>query len=150
MDLSISSVDAHWSEKGAALQSVLNRLAELQSWTIDQDKDFDKWIVVLGDALGSESCARAMASRPRETAELLSWLSSPRAMRILDVIDQAEVGAAADIILAAEEMQENPAFRLFIEGIDILTRSRLLASVFSPARTKAIEAAIKLVTATKD
>lgn len=144
MELSPGAVDGYWSEKGLAVKEVLASLAERQTWAVDGDADIAQWVELLGTELRSPEFARAMAASPTEVAELLAWLRSPVAMRILDAIDEAEAGSAAKVILAARAMQGNHAYRLFVDAVDILTKARLLAKIFSPQRMAAIEAAVYL------
>lgn len=141
MDLSLSGIHAYWVECGEALHDVLLRMAELQEWTVDSD--LEKWILALSEALESPRCVALMAERPAEAVEFLSWLSSPLALRILNAVDEAEVGSAARLVFHAEEMSNNAVYRLFIEGLDVLSRSRLLAHVFSPDRMALVEASVK-------
>jgi len=141
MDLSKEGVQAYWVDRGTALYDILTRMAELQDWAVD--KDLEKWILALSEALENPACIQLMADRPKETAEFLSWLSSPVALRIMNAVDEVQLGAAAQIVFHAEEMAENPIYRLFIEGLEVLSRSRLLAHVFSPDRMALVEAAVK-------
>ena len=141
MDLSSTGVENYWIERGIALHETLSRMADLQEWTVDED--LNKWILALSDALENQRCVEEMASRPKETMEFLSWLSSPLAMRIMNAVDEAQLGAAAKIVYEAESMASNPVYRLFIEGLEILSRSRLLSHIFSPDRIELVAAAVK-------
>ena len=145
MNLSTEANSIYWKGKGKALHEVLIRMSGMQDWAAGDE--IESWVNALGDELDSPECAALMASKPKETVEFLGWLKSPVALRILDAIDELEHGAAARLVLEAEQMRENPVFRLFIESLDILARSRLLAHVFSPDRMRLVEAAVMTVRA---
>lgn len=143
MDLSHEGIENYWIERGVALHETLLKMADLQDWAVDSD--LSQWMIALSDALENPRCIQLMAERPKETVEFLSWLSSPLALRIMNTVDEAQLGAAAKIVYEAEAMSENPVYRLFIEGLEVLSRSRLLAHVFSPDRMALVEAAVKSV-----
>ncbi len=143
MDLTTSGIEEYWVQRGQALYDVLMRMAAVQEWTVDSDAELTQSLSALSDALESPACLSLMASRPAETVEFLSWLSSPVALRILNAVDEVALGAAARLVYQADDMGDNAVYRLFIEGLEVLSRSRLLAHIFSPDRMALVEAAVK-------
>lgn len=100
-------------------------------------------LIALGRALDRPECMARVASNPKDVVEFLSWLSSPRALMILDLLDDSHAGVAAQVVLEAEGLSNNPVYRVFVEGLEVLSRSNLLAHVFSPERMALVDCAVR-------
>ena len=64
-------------------------------------------------------------------------------LEILEILEEARLGTAANIIAHAWEQSDNPAQRVFVEGLRMLSRAQLLSHIFSPERMMLVEAAIR-------
>ena len=141
MDLSTKGVNARWQARGASISQVIRRMENCQNWTVD--KELTQWMEMLGDAMSSPEVIDKMAKFPHETAEFLSWISTGKAAAILEALDEAKFGTAAKIIECAKDMPDNPAQRVFVEGLQVLSQMQLLSDIFSPDRMALVEVAVR-------
>jgi len=141
MDLSTEGVNARWLARGASISQVIRRMENCQNWTVDDE--LTQWMESLGDAMNSPELIEKMAKFPHETAEFLSWISTGKAAAILEALDQSKFGTAAKIIECAKDMPDNPAQRVFIEGLQVLSQMQLLSAIFSPDRMALVEMAVR-------
>ena len=141
MDLSSDGVNARWQARGASISQVIRRMENCQNWTVDDE--LPQWMTLLGDAMNSPEVIEKMAKFPHETAEFLSWIGTGRAVAILEALDEAQFGTAAKIIESAQEIPDNPAQRVFVEGLQVLSQMQLLSDIFSPDRMVLVEMAVR-------
>ncbi len=140
MDLSDKAVETHWQARGSSISQVIRRMENCQNWTVDAE--LIGWLERLGEAMSSPEVIHRMASCPEDAAEFLAWISTGKAIAILDELDQANFGTAAAIVASANEMSANPAQRVFVEGLRVLAQVQVLSAVFSPDRMALVEAAV--------
>jgi hypothetical protein len=144
MELDQKSLEAYWENRSGTLKSLLFKMQSREDWTFDHNGSHDGLMDILGKALEDPECLKRAKANTPATLEFIAWLSSPRALLMLDKVDAANTGLAAEMVMDAEGLSENPVYRTFIESLDVVTRTHLLSKVFSPDRMALVDCAVKV------
>lgn len=135
-------VQKFWMERDPRVANILHWMEPMEaSWLADlnEDEDVNDVLEELLEVLDSSSPTRIVDCGPQLT-EVLAYLSSPRAMRLLHWLDErftSSPSLMAELVAQAREAEEHDATaQLLIERLQILKRFSLLGHVFSPHRVR--------------
>lgn len=143
-DLSYQAVHEFWhAYQDPMIYRVITFMEGVEDWTIDGEPKFEEAIKQLSEAL--EDIGNIDLNLEKEMIELATYIKTGRCLRLLMCLDQAYPGAAAKVLMHAEEItksqQDTPG--MFLRRNVVFERLRLLGRVFAPERFKLITNALE-------
>ena len=115
----------------------------VEDWTADGNPELEQAIDKLGEVL--ESLGNVDLKQEKAFIELVANIKTGRGLRLLMSLDTAYPGAAAKILMHAEETtrSNDDTAGLFLRRNVVFERLRLLGRVFSPQRLKLVQTALE-------
>lgn len=138
-DLSHQAVHRFWHEyQDPMIYRVITFMEGVEDWTQDGDPEFETALKALGDAL--EDIGNIDLSLEEDMVKLVAHVKTGRGLRLLMCLDMAYPGAAAKVLMHAEEItqSEEDLPGLFLRRNIVFERLRLLGRVFGPDRFKIV------------
>ena len=143
-NLSAKTIHKFWKEyDDPSLYRVIAFLEGVEDWTLDGHPEVEKSIDKLGEVL--ENIGNIDLQQEAAFVELVANIKSGRGLRILMCLDMAYPGAAAKVLMHAEENSkaDDDTAGLFLRRNVVFERLRLLSRVFSPDRLKLVQKALE-------
>lgn len=143
-NLSPKTVHKYWKEyTDPSLYRVIAFLEGVEDWTVDGHPAVEQSIDKLGEVL--ENIGNIDLQQEAAFVELVANIKSGRGLRILMCLDMAYPGAAAKVLMYAEEntKSDDDTPGLFLRRNVVFERLRLLSRVFSPDRLKLVQKALE-------
>lgn len=143
-DLSYQAVHQFWREyPDPMIHRVIAFMESYEDWTLDGDEELEKAINQLGSTL--EDIGNIDLQLENLMIEVLAHIKTGRGLRLLMCLDTAYPGAAAKVLMKAEEMTRSQADNagLFLRRNVVFERLRLLGRVFSEDRMKLVIKALE-------
>ena len=143
-DLSHKAVHQFWNDyQDPIIYRVISFMEGVEDWTIDGDPKFEAALNELGNAL--EDIGNIDLALEKDMIELATYIKTGRCLRLLMCLDQAYPGAAAKVLMHAEEItkSDKDTAGIFLRRNIVFERLRLLGRVFSPERFKLILGALE-------
>lgn len=143
-DLSHEAVHQFWRNyQDLSIYRVISFMEGVEDWTHDDDPELDKAMQSLGKAL--DNIENIDLQKEELIVELVTHIKTGRGLRLLMCLDNAYPGAAAKVLMYAEEHtksdQDNPG--IFLRRNIVFERLRLLGRVFGPDRLKLVLKALE-------
>lgn len=138
-DLSHKAVHQFWRDyKDPIIYRVIAFMEGVEDWTIDGDPALENALKELGAAL--EDIGNIDLKQEAAIIELVTHLKTGRGLRLLMCLDTAYPGAAAKVLMHAEEItkSDSDTAGLFLRRNIVFERLRLLGRVFAADRFKLI------------
>lgn len=142
----ISNKASHEFWKGfqdPMIYRVISFLESMEDWCRDGDPELESAMMELGATL--EDVGNIDLGLENNLIDLLAFIKSGRGLRLLMCLDTAYPGAAARILMKAEEVtksqRDNAGF--FLRRNVVFERLRLLGRVFHPDRLKLVQQALE-------
>lgn len=138
-DLSHKAVHQFWCDyKDPMIYRVISFMEGVEDWTIDGDPKFEAALKELGTAL--DDIGNIDLEQQDKMIELVTHLKTGRGLRLLMCLDTAYPGAAAKILMHAEEMTKSNTDMpgIFLRRNIVFERLRLLGRVFGADRFKLV------------
>lgn len=125
------------------IHRVITFMESVEDWTLDGDPGLEKAIQLLGDCL--EDIGNVDLQQENPMIEVLAHIKTGRGLRLLMCLDSAYPGAAANILMRAEEISKSQADNagLFLRRNIVFERLRLLGRVFGDDRLKLVIKALE-------
>lgn len=136
-DLSHSAVHQFWRDyQDPMIHRVIIFMESVEDWTLDGDSALETAIKTLGDTL--EDIGSIELQQENLMIEMLAHIKTGRGLRFLMCLDMAYPGAAAKVLMRAEETTKSDADNagLFLRRNVVFERLRLLGRVFGEDRMK--------------
>jgi len=143
-DFSHKAVHAFWSEyPDPTLYKVITFMEGVEDWTMDGDPDFEASLQELGSVL--DDVGNIDLQLEEDIIKVVAHVKTGRGLRILMALDQAYPGAAAKVLMRAEETtrSEEDTAGIFLRRNVVFERLRLLGRVFSSERFKIVTQALE-------
>lgn len=143
-DLSHKAVHEFWkSYQDPTIYKVVSFMEGVEDWTADGDPKLEQALKELGDAL--EDIGNIDLQQEADMVKLCASLKTARGLRLLMTLDMAYPGAAAKVLMHAEENSKSEADTagIFLRRNVVFERLRLLSRVFAPDRLKLILKALE-------
>lgn len=143
---SFSYEDVHqfWRDyQDPTIHRVITFMESVEDWTLDGDADVEKGMQALGDVL--EDIGNIELQQESAMIEVLAHIKTGRGLRLLMCLDMAYPGAAAKVLMKAEETTRSQADNagLFLRRNVVFERLRLLGRVFGDDRMKLVTKALE-------
>jgi intracellular multiplication protein IcmW len=143
-DLSHEAVHQFWrSYQDPTIYRVICFMEGVEDWTHDNDPELEKAIQALGKTL--DNIENVELQQEALVIELVTHIKTGRGLRLLMCLDNAYPGAAAKVLMHAEENtkseEDNPG--IFLRRNIVFERLRLLGRVFAPDRLKLVLKALE-------
>jgi intracellular multiplication protein IcmW len=143
-DLSHEAVHQFWRNyPDPTIYRVICFMEGVEDWTHDEDPEVEKAMQALGKAL--DNIDSIELKEEALVIELVTHIKTGRGLRLLMCLDNAYPGAAAKVLMHAEENtkseEDNPG--IFLRRNIVFERLRLLGRVFAPDRLKLILKALE-------
>lgn len=138
-NLSHKAVHQFWNDyQDPTIYKVVSFMEGVEDWTVDGDPAVEAAIKKLGDVL--EDIGNIDLQQEKEMVELCASLKTGRGLRILMALDTAYPGAAAKVLMHAEEnsRSDDDTPGIFLRRNIVFERLRLLSRVFAEDRVKLI------------
>ncbi len=136
-DFSQKAVHQFWNEySDPTLYKVVCFMESHEDWTLDGDEDLEAAIAELGKAL--EDIGNIDLQLESDLIDLLASIKTGRGLRILMCLDTAYPGAAAKLLMHAEEVSKSDkdSAGIFLRRNVVFERLRLMGRLFSVDRFK--------------
>lgn len=143
-DLSHEAVHQFWrGYQDPSIYRVISFMEGVEDWTHDNDPEFEKALKDFGKSLDNIEDIELQQEAP--IIELVTHIKTGRGLRLLMCLDNAYPGAAAKVLMYAEEHaqseEDNPG--IFLRRNIVFERLRLLGRVFAPDRLKLVLKALE-------
>jgi len=134
-DLSHEAVHQFWRNyPDPSIYRVISFMEGVEDWTHDDDPELEKALTALGKTL--DHIENVELQQEEWIVELVTHIKTGRGLRLLMCLDNAYPGAAAKVLMYAEEHtqseEDNPG--IFLRRNIVFERLRLLGRVFAPER----------------
>lgn len=143
-NLSYEAVHQFWREyQDPMILRVITFMESVEDWTLDGDKELEAEMKKLGEIL--EDIGNIELQQENAMIEVLAHIKSGRGLRLLMCLDMAYPGAAAKVLMKAEETTKSQADNagLFLRRNIVFERLRLLGRVFADDRLKLVTKALE-------
>ena len=105
-DLSHAAVHQFWRDyQDPMIHRVIVFMESIEDWTLDGDAELEKAIHALGDTL--EDIGNIDLQQENQMIEVLAHIKTGRGLRLLMCLDMAYPGAAAKVLMKAEEITKS-------------------------------------------
>ncbi|OGO97412.1 MAG: phosphoesterase [Coxiella sp. RIFCSPHIGHO2_12_FULL_44_14] len=134
-DFSHKAVHQFWHDyKDPSIYRVIAFMEGVEDWTIDGDPTLEAALQELGNTL--ENIGNIDLQQEKSIVELAAYLKTGRGLRLLMCLDMAYPGAAAKVLMHAEEMTQSEVDTpgVFLRRNVVFERLRLLGRVFAADR----------------
>ncbi|EKD76965.1 MAG: IcmW protein [uncultured bacterium] len=143
-DLSSKASHEFWGGfQDPMIYRVISFMESVEDWTLDGDAELEKSMKELGDTL--EDIGSIDLAQENNMVDMLAYIKTGRGLRLLMCLDTAYPGAAAKVLMKAEEItksqKDNAGF--FLRRNVVFERLRLLGRVFSQDRLKLVQQALE-------
>lgn len=138
-DLSYKAVHKFWHEyQDPIIYRVITFMEGVEDWTIDGNSEFETALQQLGQTL--EDIGNIDLQEEDTMIQIAAHVKTGRGLRLLMCLDNAYPGAAAKVLMHAEEItqsdQDMPG--IFLRRNIVFERLRLLGRVFGKDRFKLV------------
>lgn len=143
-DLSSKAVHKFWQDyQDPNIFRVIAFMEGVEEWTLDENPALEAAMQQLGAAL--EDIGNIDLQQEVDLIELCARIKTGRGLRILMCLDTAYPGAAAKVLMNAEETTRSEADTagIFLRRNIVFERLRLLSRVFAPDRFKIVLKALE-------
>lgn len=143
-DLSHPAVHRFWHEyPDHMIYRVICFMEGVEDWTVDGDPTLEAALKKLGDTL--EDIGNIDLKQEDNMIQIAAYLKTGRGLRLLMCLDTAYPGAAAKILMHAEQTtrSDKDAAGLLLRRNIVFERLRLLGRVFSGERIKLVTQALE-------
>ncbi|MDF1760988.1 MAG: type IVB secretion system protein IcmW [Coxiellaceae bacterium] len=143
-DLSHAAVHQFWKEyQDPLIYRVICFMEGVEDWTVDDQPEVEGAINKLGQAM--EDIGNIDLQQEDAIIKLAASIKTGRGLRILMCLDTAYPGAAAKVLMHAEEVSssDDDVAGIFLRRNIVFERLRLLGRVFAPDRFKLIQKALE-------
>lgn len=115
----------------------------VEDWTLDGNPSVEKAMADLGKSL--DKLGEVDLQQEKHFVDLVSHIKTGRGLRLLMALDEAYPGAAAKVLMYAEENTDNASdmASIFLKRNMVFERLRLLSRIFSPERFKLVSKALE-------
>lgn len=139
LNLRKSLVNRFWTTQDPRLGRILRWMDSAENWMQDERQDVTMAISSLGQRL-SKADPRAIEERFDPLLDVLAYMHSSRALRVLEWLDQANNGAlSVRLVQKAMERKDDRA-QILVDRLQAMRSLSLLGQIFSPRRIgRAIE-----------
>lgn len=138
-DLSHKAVHQFWhSYPDPTLYKVITFMESVEDWTLDGQPEVEEALQTLSQTL--ENIGNIDLEQKEPMIDVVCHLKTGRGLRLLMCLDQAYPGAAAKILMHAEEItkSESDTAGIFLRRNIVFERLRLVSRIFAPDRFKLI------------
>ncbi len=143
-DFSHEAVHQFWRDyQDPTIYRVISFMEGVEDWTVDGDPKLESALQQLGEAL--EDIGNIDLQEEDSMILLGATIKSGRCLRILMCLDTAYPGAAAKILMHAEEntQYDEDTAGIFLRRNIVFERLRLLSRVFATDRLKIVIKALE-------
>lgn len=115
----------------------------VEDWTLDGNPDVETAIAELGKTL--DSIGEVDLGKEQSFVEIVAHIKTGRGLRLLMALDSAYPGAAAKVLMHAEDSknESDTLCKMFLHRNMIFERLRLLSRIFSEDRFKLVSKALE-------
>ncbi len=143
-DFSHSAVHQFWRDyQDPTIYRVISFMEGVEDWTVDGNPALEAALQRLGDAL--ENIGNIDLQQESQFINLGASIKTGRCLRLLMCLDMAYPGAAAKVLMNAEEstQYDEDTAGVFLRRNIVFERLRLLSRVFAPDRLKLVIKALE-------
>ena len=143
-DLSHDAVHRFWHDyQDKTIYRVISFMEGVEDWTLDGHPEVEAAIAALGQTL--EDIGNIDLQQEDAFIELVTHIKTGRGLRLLMCLDTAYPGAAAKVLMRAEEAtqsdEDHPG--IFLRRNIVFERLRLLGRIFAPERLQLVQKALE-------
>ncbi len=132
-----SSVNIYWKTQDPRMLKVLNLMETAEPWVVDDVDSVARELVNFGKRLGNAR-ATHLSSNSDEITIVLTYISSGKAMRIMNWLDDNFPGLSFFYVMEARSKEDWDPGRLLLDRLKTIKTLSLLGSLFSPMRANLI------------
>lgn len=143
-DFSYKAVHDFWrAYQDPSILRVITFMESVEDWTLDGDAELEEAMNALGTTLDDIGNIDLQQEVPM--IEVLAHIKTGRGLRLLMCLDMAYPGAAAKVLMKAEETTRSSADNagLFLRRNVVFERLRLLGRVFAEDRLSLVVKAME-------
>ncbi len=143
-DLSPKAVHQFWNDyQDPTIYKVISFMEGVEDWTADGDPQLETAIQKLGETL--DEVGNIDLQQEDDLIKLVAHIKTGRGLRLLMCLDTAYPGAAAKVLMRAEEATKSDTdiSGIFLRRNIVFERLRLLARVFGSDRFKLVLKALE-------
>ncbi|MCB1827478.1 MAG: type IVB secretion system protein IcmW [Coxiellaceae bacterium] len=143
-DFSHKGVHEFWHEyQDPTIYKVISFMEGVEDWTLDGNPELEASLKKLGEVL--DDLGNIDLQQEDNLIKLVAHIKTGRGLRVLMALDMAYPGAAAKVLMRAEEDTKSDADTagIFLRRNIVFERLRLLSRVFASDRFKLVLKALE-------
>ena len=135
LNLRKSLIERFWNEQDPRMARILRWMDNTEKWMLDERPDVLQALTALSQSM-SKSSPAALADRFDPLLDVLAYMSSSRALRIIEWMDRNYAGGLS--LRLVERALERPDERaqLLIDRLQTLRSLSVLGKIFAESRIK--------------
>lgn len=133
LNLRKSLVERFWNNHDPRLARILRWMDSTEDWMMDERPDVMQALTALGQRM-SNTNPEALAERFDPLIDILAYMSSSRALRIVEWLDRAHAGALSLRLVQKAQERPDPRAQILIDRLQALRSLSLLGQIFSQQR----------------
>lgn len=152
IDLSDEAILAYMSRQPSVVKKTLDQIERAEVWPADHDWEAVYALVNMGKQLTPDDLSVLGDKPPSELIKVLGYIRMSRALLIVNsILDEGGEAAEAAFLskckaVSTSDAEAGLAFKLVLNRLLYLKRSRLIQRIWSPKRAQRINEALKVVT----
>lgn len=138
VNLRTSVVQDFWRNRDDRIARILGYMEDVEDWMVDDHEAVLGELTKLAERIHNSN-GHKLADRTDAVLNILAYMSSSRAMRLLEWLDyRFHNELALQLVERAAERGDDPRAQLLIDRLQTLRSLALLGRIFSPSRTRLV------------
>lgn len=147
LNLRQSLVEQFWETRDSRMRQILETMAEGEHWNLDSKERVAEGLVSLTSKL-EKATPEAIERCLRDLIRLMAYLSIPRAMRLLEWMNDRYGHLSIALLQEAAEMND-VCGDLMVDRVQRMKSLALLSNIFAPARVKQVTELLRQINSSK-
>lgn len=138
VNLRKSVVNDFWKKRDERIARILGFMENVEDWMVDDQEAVIAALSGLAQRI-DQSNGKALATHPDALLNIMAYMSSSRAMRLLEWLDtRFHNELALQLVERATSRETDARAQLLLERLQTLRSLALLGRIFSPSRTRLV------------
>lgn len=133
LNLRKSLIERFWSEQDPRMARILRWMDNTENWMLDERPDVLQALTALSQSM-SKSSPSALVDRFDPLLDVLAYMSSSRALRIIEWMDRNYQGGISLRLVERALERPDPRAQLLIDRLQTLRSLSVLGKIFSRTR----------------
>lgn len=143
VNLRTSVVQDFWRNRDERIARILGYMENVENWMVDDQEAVIGALTKLAQRI-DKSNGKLLSSRTDALLDIMAYMSSSRAMRLLEWLDSRfHNELALQLVERATSRHDDPRAQLLLDRLQTLRSLALLGRIFSPSRTRLVSEVLR-------